>query len=355
MTPGPLPVRTVADERPKELWELLETDQTASRTLHRMTGPDRPGQSKAGGVRLSVIICSHNRVDDLARGLPPLLAEVADRNDVEVLAVDNSSTDGTADLIDRLSRSSAALRYISEERLGVSFARNTGCATARGEVVAYLDDDAVIEPGWLHGVLETFDDPTVTAMAGRILLAWPGRRPSWLPRELESLYSAFDWGSVRQEVGAPHYPWGANMAARTDQLRAVGGFSTAMGRRGTNLRSNEEEQPFRRIREAGGRIVYNPDAVVTHHVSPSRVRPSWVLRRSWAQGSSDAVTGGAPSSLRSLVGCARPRILRAAGESQVQGALQGAANTIYWLAVIWQVAPWSHGSRRPAGTKLGLG
>ena len=288
-------------------------------------------------IRLSIIICSFNRAADLKRGLPPLLHEVEGQPDVEILVVDNASTDPTPEIVRSLQTGSTPLRYLREERPGANYARNTGWRSASGEIIAYLDDDAVVEPGWVDGVLAAFGDPETHGMAGRIFPGWPRRRPWWLPAELESLYSAFDWGTALTTVEAPYYPWGANMAILRADLEAAGGFATNRGRKGGNLISNDEQAVFRAVRDRGGRVVYQPAATVIHHVPRSRVRLRWLLRRSWSQGRSDGMQLTSAPSVRSLIGNARPRVLQTDGESKAQGAVRGAANSVHWLGVLWEI------------------
>src|SRR5262249_53792080 len=99
---------------------------------------------------VSVVITTHNRAEILSRCVRATLAEARRRPGAEVLVVDNASADGTPDVLDALLRAEGApLRTLHEPRLGASHGRNTGLAAARGELVAFLDDDAVPRPGWL--------------------------------------------------------------------------------------------------------------------------------------------------------------------------------------------------------------
>ncbi len=287
--------------------------------------------------RLTVVVCSYNGATDLERGLPVLLDQVADHPDVEVVVVDNSSTDRTPELLRLLAQQSRSLRCVSEPTLGLSVARNTGWQVARGDVVAYLDDDAVVRPGWVEAVLQAFDDELTAGMAGRIELRWPYSKPAWLPKELEALYAALDLGDDFHRLEPPEQPWGANMAIRRADLEAVGGFRTDLGRKGTSLACNEEMPTFQGLYARGRRIVYQPAAVVDHYVRANRVNPRWLLRRSWAQGISDAVVSSEQPGIRVLVRYARPLIPRSPGEPRAAASLKALANSMRWLGFLRQM------------------
>ena len=101
-------------------------------------------------TRISVIIATHNRADLLSIALESVARQTLDPTRYEVIVVDNASTDKTAALVKQMSTGMPQLRYIAEERLGLSWARNAGLAAAQSPYVAYLDDDARAEPIWLE-------------------------------------------------------------------------------------------------------------------------------------------------------------------------------------------------------------
>jgi glycosyltransferase involved in cell wall biosynthesis len=176
----------------------------------------------------------------------------------------------------------------NRNRLGLSGARNTGVAAARGELIAFLDDDAVPESGWLEQLLEPFADPTVIGTGGVASPVWEDRPPAWLPEE-------FLWVVGCSYRGLPDVPAeirnpiGANMAFRREAIRQAGGFADGIGRVGhTPLGCEETEFAIRAASRTGGRIVQQPTAAVGHLVTVDRLSLRYFARRCWAEGISKA-------------------------------------------------------------------
>ena len=113
----------------------------------------------------TVVICTHNRATVVRAAIERALGEARQAGG-EVLVVDNASTDDTPALLAALAHDAPDLRVVQEERLGLSAARNRGLSEAHGDVVAYLDDDAVPRPGWLAALLAPYANPGVGCVGG---------------------------------------------------------------------------------------------------------------------------------------------------------------------------------------------
>jgi cellulose synthase/poly-beta-1,6-N-acetylglucosamine synthase-like glycosyltransferase len=234
---------------------------------------------------VSVVVCAYteDRWDAISAALTSVRAQSLPAHEV-ILVVDHN------DELLRRSRAAYApgVRVMASAGApGLSGARNTGVAAVSGEVVAFLDDDAVADRDWLACLTRPYIDPLVMGAGGTAEPVWPGDgvRPRWLPRE-------FDWVVGCSYTGLPEVPTdvrnflGANMSFRRGAFDVAGGFSEAVGRVGTRPVGCEETEFCIRLRQIkpGIRLLHQPDAVVHHHVSPPRTHWGYFRSRCFSEG-----------------------------------------------------------------------
>jgi glycosyltransferase involved in cell wall biosynthesis len=235
---------------------------------------------------VSVVVCAYTmaRWDLVGRALRSVRSQT--RPALEILLV----VDHCPELLARAPELCEGVRVLPNAgAVGLSGARNTGVAAARGKVVAFLDDDAAAAPDWLERLVRPYDDPRVVGVGGQVTAEWEGGRPAWFPQE-------FNWVVGCSYVGQPtvasvvRNPIGANMSFRRDPVVAVGGFSAEVGRVGTRPAGCEETELSIRVvrRDPTSSIVLEPRAVVRHHVPEDRSRWAYFWRRCWAEGVSKA-------------------------------------------------------------------
>jgi GT2 family glycosyltransferase len=226
-----------------------------------------------GGPLVTVVVATRDRPQRLDRCLEAL-AEVT-YAPFEVLVVDNApSTRETLAVVRQRSGVDARVRYVRELRPGLSCARNRGLDEARGELIAFTDDDVVVDPGWLDGVVRGFDrSPSVACVTGLVPSArldnaeqrYFDRRVSWAvsctPRRYDP--HADLQASSLYPYAAGQFGTGANFAFRTAVLRALGGFDEALGA-GAPAGGGEDLDVFVRTILAGHVIAYEPAAIVWH-------------------------------------------------------------------------------------------
>jgi glycosyltransferase involved in cell wall biosynthesis len=235
---------------------------------------------------LSVAVCTLDRAGLLAGCLDSIARQQLEGATIEVLVIDNGSTDHTAAVVD----AHQEVRRIVEPTRGLSRARNTALREAAAELVAFLDDDARPAPGWAAALVAAGHRfPGSAAFGGPVVLEWTTPRPRWLVPQLERWYSGCDLGNEARVLDDDEHPVGANLAVRRDPAVAAGGFATQLGRIGRSLSSEEEVLLLRRLRAEGWDVAWSPDAEARHLVEAGRMTRRWLLRRSWAQGHSDVV------------------------------------------------------------------
>ncbi len=237
-------------------------------------------------MRASVVVCTLNRSEALKRCLRALEAQTVAPEQVEIVVVDNGSTDETPTVIKGFRRYARyPMRWCVEERIGVTHARNRGVAEARHEIVVFLDDDALPEPHWLAAHIEAFDSTRADCVGGRITLTWEAPRPRWLHSSLDAFLGRIDLGEQRRPFVFPwYYPGAANLAFRRSVFDRIGLFDPALGFRAGGVVGAEETDLCYRLEQAGGRLVYEPRARVTHPAPAAKLTRRYFRRRGYSAG-----------------------------------------------------------------------
>jgi GT2 family glycosyltransferase len=179
---------------------------------------------------------------------------------------------------------------------GLSGARNTGLGLATADIVAFLDDDARADSGWLASIRQAHGVPGIVGTGGRVSPEWDGgSKPRWFPEEFLWTVGCSYLGLPTARMAEIRNPIGANMSFERARLVAVGGFRTGLGRIGTTPLGCEETEAAIRLRASGpgGRIVLLDDARVDHFVPESRATWSYFRDRCLAEGRSKAIVTSA--------------------------------------------------------------
>jgi GT2 family glycosyltransferase len=205
----------------------------------------------------------------------------------EVIVVDNHSLDETKACTLALAGRDRRVRYAFAGTEGIASTRNVGVATARGEILAFTDDDVTPYPSWLAAVVATYrTHEDALCVGGKIVPTLPARTlPAWFDARLLPYLGALDLGDgiVRRQY--PGAVWGSNFSVRREALRRVGLFNPGLGYRGNRRMTHEETELVWRIQKAGGAVYYCGRAVVAHRISASRkLTKRFFRRRAYWQG-----------------------------------------------------------------------
>ena len=228
---------------------------------------------------ITVVICTYNRAQSLRTTLESVTDLDRSANfSWEVIVVDNNSNDQTRDVVfSFINDRKIDLVYHFEGQQGHSFARNAGVRRARGRIVAFTDDDVVVDRHWLNHISEAFQNQDVAVVGGPILPIWPAPPPCWLTENLHGNLALLDYGN--EDMFLDHDAlWGANLAIRRAALEAHGMFDTSLGRTSGKLTCGEETDLISKIRRSGGRLRYCAGARVFHRIGAERVKKRYFRR-----------------------------------------------------------------------------
>ena len=250
---------------------------------------------------ITVILCTYNRCQILPNALSSVAASnLPESVGWEVLVVDNNSSDQTRDVVEEFCRRyPGRFRYLFEPQPGKSHALNAGIREARGDVLAFMDDDVTVDPTWLQNLTADLEDGEWAGAGGRVLLEGTFSSPRWLaldgPYSLgHTLFAHFDKGAYACEL--TEAPFGTNMAFRKEMFEKYGAFRTDMGPSpGSEIR-HEDAEFGHRLLTAGERLRYEPSAVVYHPAPEHRIQKDYFLKwwfdfgrasvREWGRGPS---------------------------------------------------------------------
>jgi glycosyltransferase involved in cell wall biosynthesis len=213
----------------------------------------------------------------------------------EVLVVDNNSTDGTKETVmsyipqfgsPELKNKCLGLKYLFEPRQGKSYALNCGIQEVKGDIVAFTDDDVLVDPRWLFHLMECFEKYNCDGLGGRVVPVYPDKTPRWIrdnPTKLAGVVVVADYGQETKPYGKPMDPFiGSNYAFKREVFDACGVFRLDLGP-GTKT-MGEDTEFIHRLVQQGKSLYYCGAALVRHPVDLSRLRLKYVIKWHMALG-----------------------------------------------------------------------
>ena len=234
---------------------------------------------------VSVVICSYNREKFLPEALESLTKQSAEKQDFEIVIVNNNSTDNTESISQNFIKHHPELNvvYTIETSQGLSYARNKGIATAKGEIIAFMDDDAIARNDYIDQLQKHFDNyPEYGAIGGKVIPIYGEGEPEprWMSKYIQGVVSKVDYGSETKPF-TKKYPAGCNMAFRKSIFEKYGTFNTDLVYRG------DDKYIFNMLKSHGVRVLYAPEIFVNHHIDAYRIQPEFIDKISRSIGASE--------------------------------------------------------------------
>ena len=296
-------------------------------------------------MTISIVIATYNRASFLEECLASLANLTFEPGD-EVIVVDNGSTDVTPTVIERAREwMPVPLRHLVETRPGKSHALQQAIGIAAGDVLAFTDDDVLVDKAWLTAIREAMADSGIALAGGPVTPRWERKPPRWLGAAVDNYgrllapLALLDYGPSAADLG-PRTFLGANMAIRRDVLQRLGGVAVHLGKLRGTLLSGEDHDLCLRVQAAGFLARYAPGMRVRHWVPASRTRLRYFLNWFFWSGITNAVLDDAqPRRGRALLGvplylvrraaAAGPRGLASAAVGNLEAAVEHAIDIAF--------------------------
>ncbi len=241
---------------------------------------------------ISVIICTYNRDKYIFNVLNSIAQGRLPRSEYEIVLVDNNCTDNTRQECLRFQQAcpDVNFHYFVETNQGLSHARNCAIRNSQGEVLVYVDDDAVVNPDYLAAYFNFFaGNANAVAAGGPILPRYEDcAEPQWMSHFTRQLITGKLWLGDRQRLfprGA--FPGGGNAAYRKCVFDDVGLFNVELGRKGDSLIGAEEKDLFDKMTSKGMSFYYVPNAILYHLIPPKKLTQEYFDRLTVSIGRSE--------------------------------------------------------------------
>ncbi|MGQ3410851.1 glucosyl-dolichyl phosphate glucuronosyltransferase [Natrinema sp. LN54] len=240
-------------------------------------------------MKVSVVICTYamERYDVFSECVDSVLAQTYDPLEVVIVV------DGNEPVFERVRDDYGGLDdvilHCNDENHGISYSRTRGAEIATGDVVAFIDDDAVAEDDWVAELARVYDETDAIAVGGDVVPDWVTEKPDFFPAEFYWLVGCVEPGFAEdgEEV---RNTYGSNISYRRSVFLAVGGYDPNTGRKGDqHLQAHEAPVGIRLLEQYGKGMIFTEDAVVHHKLFDYRGDFQWLVFRSFWQGYSKRI------------------------------------------------------------------
>ena len=239
---------------------------------------------------VSIAICTFNRADYLRDTLNDLALQTEDPRRFEILVINNNSTDSTESVCSDFANKRDHLQFkmVTEEKQGLSHARNRAFREAESSIILYIDDDVHLKPDFVEQALHSIHEmPQLKCGGGRIYVSFDDTDPDWIPSELMPMFGLHDLGDSKKAYPGNNFPRGGNMIIHKELFEKAGLFDPDLGRTGARMMGSEEKAFFDRSRKTGYTPWYLPNITLWHRIGKNRLQIDYLKEQSVGIGRSE--------------------------------------------------------------------
>lgn len=238
-------------------------------------------------MKISVVICAHTeeRWQDLGEAVDSVMQQTVSPHQL-ILAIDHNPS-----MLARARKKfSEAIVVENTQERGLNGARNSGVSVSTGDIVAFLDDDAIAQPDWLEQLLSTYVSDEIVGVGGKIDPLWLSGRPAWFPEEFNWVVGC-SYRGLPTDTDAVRNLIGCNMSYRRSVIEQMDGFRNGIGHVGGRPQGDDETEFCIRLRQTmpSAVLLFQPLAQVSHKVPISRANGSYYRWRCYLEGRSKAL------------------------------------------------------------------
>lgn len=240
---------------------------------------------------LSIIVCTYNRCEILQECLDSVISKYTNQYPIELIVVDNNSTDYTSKIVHSLKEKHTWIKYSFEKKIGLSHARNNGYRLAGYDWVLYLDDDALVHNTFFERVNTLIIEQDFQFIGGLYLPWYKYGKPNWFKDKYASNKKSYKQITVLKKT---EFVSGGVMLIKKTLLQTFGGFNSEFGMKGTEIRYGEEDYFQYKLRNSGIEIAYDPSLIIYHLVPKYKMNLRWHLKSSYKMGKTFLQVNGYP-------------------------------------------------------------
>ena len=241
-------------------------------------------------ITISIVVRTQERPASLERTIFSLLNQQnLNQLNCEIIVVDNDPLRKAQQIVNKWKKQKSIknmkLIYFIQPVISASKTANLGIEKSKGEIIAFIDDDAIPEKNWIEEIQKIFQDKKINIVGGKTLLnCQESKIPSWISEELKKTLGKLDLGDKFRKMKKKEFPVLMNFAIRREVFEKVGKFPEKLGYQKDKPFAGEETAFVIGARKKGYEVYYNPNMIVYHQITPERLKRKYFLKKKFWEG-----------------------------------------------------------------------